>query len=225
VIGHLAHPAVTPGATRVEGAAAAAERAEFELAAQWACALIDGRQTILPKRLADPGPDAQQLEQILGAAAAAPDHGERRPWRFVIIPRQARSRLAQVFGGALLERDAGATGEQLEQAREKAHRAPLLLLAIARLAGDDGEDVPEHERLISAGCAIQNMLLVATALGFGSALTSGKAMQSVALRNLFALDLHERALCFISIGTPTARKSRPKRPDPVDYVSVLRDDA
>jgi nitroreductase len=208
-------------AARVEPIASPAARAEIAMAAQWACTLIDGRQTILPKRLAQPGPDAQQLDQILSAAAAAPDHGERRPWRFVVIPTHARGQLAQAFGDALMERDPGATAEQLSQAREKAHRAPLLILAVARLARGESDDIPDHERLLSAGCAIQNMLLVATALGFGSALTSGKAMQSAALRGLFSLATDERALCFLSVGTPTSRKSRRRRPDPVEYVTVL----
>lgn len=194
---------------------------EPALSAEWACALLEARQTILPKRLGDPGPDAAQLQQILAAAASAPDHGERLPWRFVIIPPTARARLADVFAQSLTERDADATDEQLAQAREKAHRAPLLVLAIAKLARETDEEAPDHERLVSAGCAIQNMLLVATSLGFGSALTSGKAMQSAGLRALFSLDEHEKALCFISVGTPVSRKKRRSRPSPPDYVSTL----
>ena len=66
--------------------------AEPSASAQWAWALIQHRQTILPKRLDEPGPDERQLELILQAAAAAPDHGELLPWRFVLIPAAARAR-------------------------------------------------------------------------------------------------------------------------------------
>ena len=59
-------------------------------------ALIHTRQTILPKRLAEPGPDAAQLQAILGAAASAPDHHELLPWRFVVVPEAARA--ARVAG-------------------------------------------------------------------------------------------------------------------------------
>ena len=196
--------------------------AEPWLAAEWAQALIESRQTILPKRLVAPGPDAQQVRQILGAAAAAPDHGELVPWRFVIVSPEARGRLAEAFAQSLAERDPAATPEQLAQAREKAHRSPLLMLAVARLASQPGEEIPDDERLLSAGCAIQNLLLLATALGFGSALTSGQAMQSSGLRALFELQPHERALCFISIGTPVAGKPRRPRPGLEDYVSLLK---
>ena len=53
--------------------------------ADLAATLMQSRQTILPKRLLEPGPDAAQLEQILAAAACAPDHGQLLPWRFVLL--------------------------------------------------------------------------------------------------------------------------------------------
>lgn len=189
-------------------------------AAEWAETLIHGRRTVLPKRLAAPGPDEEQLQRILRAAAAAPDHGERVPWRFVIVPQARRDALAEVFAASLRERDPQATEDQLAQAREKAFRAPLLMLAACD-AGAAGDEIPAAERLVSAGCAIQNMLLMATALGFGSALTSGKAMASPGLRELFALGPREQALCFVNIGTIAGRQRGRERPDTARYVSEL----
>ena len=120
----------------------------------------------------------------------------------------------------------GGGGEGKNAAGDKAvgnvdqRRAPLLLLAVADL-GSGEEDIPATERLVSAGCAIQNMLLMATALGFGSALTSGKAMASAPLRGLFALREQEQALCFVSIGTIAGAKRGRTRPDVERYVGVL----
>lgn len=196
---------------------------------EWTQALIHTRQTILPKRLVEPGPNVRQLELIARAAAAAPDHGCLLPWRFVQVPASARAALGDAFERALVERDPQATPEQRQQAHEKAFRAPVLMLAVVRAPagdaapalGDPLRDVPLSERILSAGCAIQNMLLMATALGFGSALTSGKALQSTALRQLFGLGPHETALTFISIGTPTQRKAGRSRPEPTQYLSVL----
>ena len=185
-------------------------------------ALIHTRQTILPKRLAEPGPDAAQLQAILGAAASAPDHHELLPWRFVLVPAGARDRLAEVFATALVERDASATPQQVAQAREKAYRSPLLLLAVVRLRDDDAEIAP-HERIVSAGCAVQNMLLMAHAQGFGGALTSGKALQSAPLRALFGLKPDEQALCFVNIGTVVKARPVRLRPQAAQYVSTLPD--
>jgi nitroreductase len=186
-------------------------------------ALMQTRRTILPKRLSAPGPDTDQLALILGAAASAPDHGQLLPWRFVLVPADARAQLAEVFGAALLARDSAATAEQLAQARDKAQRAPLLLLAIVDgVRGDP--DIDLFERIVSAGCAVQNLLLMATALGFGSALTSGKALKCDGLRRLFGLCQGEHALCFVNIGTVQARKGQRLRPVAADYVSTLMAD-
>ncbi|WP_255555758.1 nitroreductase family protein [Rhodoferax sp. PAMC 29310] len=108
---------------------------------QFAQELIHARQTVLPKRLLEPGPNPAQLQQTLQAASAAPDYGKLLPWRFVLIPGSARHRLAKVFEEALITRDPQATPDQLAQAAEKAYRAPALILAISQTAaGDTGVD-------------------------------------------------------------------------------------
>ncbi len=191
-------------------------------AMQWAQALLDGRRTTLPKRLHAPGPDPAQQAVILAAAAAAPDHGQLLPWRFIEVPQQHRAELAQAFATALLERDPNASADEQEQAREKAYRAPWLLLAVCRVRGGD-PDIPGQERLLSAGCAIQNMLLLASAAGYGSGLTSGKALASQALRRLFRLQDDEDALCFINIGTVSEVRRGKPRPDSSAYFSRLGD--
>ena len=72
-----------------------------------ALTLIHSRQHVSPKRLGDPGPSAEQLETILGAAGAAPDHGRLNPWRLIVVPPERRALLGEAFAAALSERDAG----------------------------------------------------------------------------------------------------------------------
>jgi nitroreductase len=190
---------------------------------QWAETLMQSRQTILPKRLIAPGPDASQLQLLLSAAASAPDHGQLLPWRFIIVPQLARARLGAAFAASLRLRDPKASPEQLAQADEKAHRAPTLILLVVDDACGD-LTIALQERILSAGCATQNILLMATAMGFGSALTSGKALSAAPLRGLFKLRPSETALCFISVGTVAARKPGRTRPLTTDYVSELDPD-
>jgi nitroreductase len=183
--------------------------------------LIASRQNISPKRLVAPGPSAQQLDALMRLAAAAPDHGLLTPWRFVLVPMDKRSLLAEAFALALVDRDPGATLEQLETAREKAYRSPLLMMAIGRLC-EGTEAIPAVERLVSAGCAIQNLLLGAHALGFGVGLTSGQALQSPRVHTLFGLSEGEVPLCCVNIGTISKRKpSNRLRPQPQSILSSL----
>lgn len=199
---------------------------------EFANTLIHTRQHVAPRRLVEPGPSEEQVQALLAAAAAAPDHGQLLPWRFVVVPGEKRELLANVFGLALQDRDPDASPEQIDNAREKAHRSPFLMLAVARLVGSTAERdaqrvqagelaVSDAERLVSLGCAIQNVLLLAHAVGLGSGLTSGQAMASPRLRALFGLGEHELAVCFINIGTASKRKPARLRPEVSAFVRLL----
>jgi len=209
-----------------EGTSAAAQRSEpvpqpdgevFSLAQ----ALIGSRQNVSPKRLIEPGPSGEQLDALLSLAAAAPDHGLLMPWRFILVPAGQRHRLAEAFALALIDRDPGATLEQIESAREKAHRAPLLLVAVACL-GPRAPNTPTLERMVSMGAAIQNLLLGAHAMGFGAGLTSGQAMASPRMRDLCDLAEGESAVCCVNIGTVSKQKSVARvRPLPAAFMSEM----
>jgi nitroreductase len=183
--------------------------------------LITSRHNVSPRRLVEPGPDAQELHSLLALAAAAPDHQQLRPWRFVIVPAARRPELGEVFALALADRDASATAPQMEQAREKALRAPLLMVAVACL-GPREPDVPALERMVSLGAAIQNIALGAHALGYGCGLTSGQALSSPRLAELLALGPGETAVCCINLGTVSKHKAASTtRPEPGDFTTTL----
>lgn len=182
--------------------------------------LISSRQNVSPKRLLEPGPSPTQVQELLHAAAAAPDHGVLQPWRFVIVPADKRTLLGDAFAAALTDRDPAATPDEIAAAREKAHRAPFLMLAIARLGPDDA-GIPDAERLVSLGCAIQNILLCAHAMSFGAGLTSGQAMRSPRLRDLFKLAEGELPVCCVNVGTVEKWKRQRPRPMPEEFCSTL----
>ena len=187
-------------------------------------ALIASRQTVSPKRLEAPGPCQMQIGEILSSAASAPDHGLLLPWRMVCIGQDQRAALASAFVLALLERAPGATAEQLEAAREKAFRAPFLALVVFS-PGPESTGIRAIEQTISMGCAVQNILLTAHAMGFGSGLSSGKAMTSEPIRTLFGLAANEEAACFIAIGTVVKSRAIRHRPAIHSFVSQLKSPA
>lgn len=182
---------------------------------------IASRKNYSAKRLVAPGPTQTQIEQIFGAASHAPDHGNETPWRFILIPEDKRHLLGNAFAEALLERDSKVSIEEVEKAKKKAFNSPLLVVAICKQLKATSL-VTNSERLISLGCAIQNLLIYSTALGFGSGLTSGKAMNSNSIRQLFKIDSDEECICFINIGTV---ESEPKvlriRPPLTKYFNTL----
>lgn len=181
---------------------------------------MKARQNVAPKRLISPGPTDEQLDLIFTAASHAPDHGRLQPWRFIIVPEDKRVLLGEAFVKALQQRDAHPSKEQLEAAYDKAFRAPCLLMAVINSTPSEPM-VPRQERLISLGCAIQNMLLMAETLSIGSGITSGQAMNAPSLRELFSLDTHEEGICFLNFGTVASRKPARTRATPGHFMSSL----
>ena len=198
-------------------AAAAPSSAEL---ADFALALITSRYSVSPKRLVAPGPNAAQLQSLVEAAGCAPDHEALRPWRFVRIGTAQRAALGELFVHALLERDPDAPANSQAQARDKAFRAPELLLALARLEPVHA-DVPAHERYVALGAALMNLLLAAHGYGLGAMLTGGHALRSARFAQEFGLGPGEHAVCFVAIGTATEVR-RHQRPSASDLVSDWR---
>jgi nitroreductase len=172
-------------------------------------ALITGRFSVSPKRLVAPGPNTLQLQHMVEAAGCAPDHELLRPWRLVHVAAGQREALADVFARALLERLPTASSDAQAQSREKAFRAPELLLAVA-LIDLPHRDVPETERYVAIGAALMNLLLSAHGMGFAAMLTSGHALRTACFAEAFGVHSGERAVCFVSIGTPTEVRRRPR---------------
>lgn len=180
---------------------------------------LAARQQVSLRRLVAPAPDAATLARILGAAAHAPDHGLLLPWRFILIPAQRRADLGAAFAEALQERDPASTEQERASAHAKAFHAPCLLVAVLR--DDPASTIDRSEKLVSLGCAIQNVLLATQASEFACGLASGAAMRAASMRRVLQLTAHEEEVCFIGIGTPSTHKPARPRPALTEYFSSL----
>lgn len=158
-----------------------------------------------------PGPDNDQFSLIIKAAAAAPDHGRIRPWRFVAIGN--RDALAAIFLDAARELDPDISEDLLQREAERAHNAPCLLAVIARIERDHAI-APPNEQWVSVGAALQNILLAAEDLGFHAMIVSGQKVGTDVVRRGFALSEGEELVGFVAIGSATVpAKDRQDSPD------------
>lgn len=171
-------------------------------------------------RLEPPGPDAAALDNIFRAALRAPDHGRLRPWRFVVIPEERRQRFGDVLAASLQQREPGVASETLARERQKALRAPVIVVVAARLKRS--EKIPELEQIVSAGAAAQNVMLAAHALGYGAMWRTGAPAYDPAVKQALGLEAADTIIGFIYIGTRGVGVSPVSRPVPEDFVSVWR---
>lgn len=169
--------------------------------------------------------DDADLHAILEAATHAPSAENRQPWRFVVVRdtavRQALIDLTrQVWASARdhVERHLDPTllaGVDASLASGYGG-APVLIV----IAGDGRDGTPPAVLASSVYPAAQNLLLAASALGYGSALTTLAAQAPDALAAIVGLPEGVRPFAVVPIGRP-AQPLGPPRRRPVAEVAFL----
>ena len=114
--------------------------------------LLATRRSGKPRDLVAPGPDADQLARILEIAARIPDHGKLAPWRFVIVPADARDALAEVITNAYRAERPQAARLEIEALEQFARQAPTLVVVLS--APRTESHIPLWEQELSAGAAV-----------------------------------------------------------------------
>ncbi len=165
--------------------------------------------------LPEPVPEAD-IERILTAATWAPSAENLQPWEFVVVTDpDLRRRMGELTrrawqGGArtyaagrLSERffadvEAGATGGIAS--------APVIVVVAAESSPVTGSALGS-----SIFPAVQNLLLAANALGYGSALTTLTIAFERQLQELLALPDRLAPMAVLPIGRPARPLGRPRR--------------
>jgi len=186
---------------------------------------IHARRSI--PRLVDPGPDEEELRLLLGAAVAAPDHGEARPWRFVVFRGEERERFGAVLESAARQRAAVAVDsppgapaglDDARAAKERARflRAPVVVAVICRM---QARRVSQDEQRDAVAAATQTLLVAATARGWGSVWRTGEAATSPVVRHALGLAPDDAIVAFVYLGTIPPDGAKPARhTDPTPFI-------
>ena len=147
---------------------------------------------------------------MVQAASTVPDHGELKPYRFVIVDTsEGQTR----FGDALAAAGAQATPDLspglLDKLRKKAFAAPALVVVIA--APVAGHKIPVWEQTVTASCTGYALVLAAHALGLGAIWKSAPKLAATALPAGRGLSGAAQSLGCIKGGHP-ARPAAPRPP-------------
>jgi nitroreductase len=180
-------------------------------------ALLKLRRSVPPQFLSAPGPDAAQLDQLLTIAARVPDHGKLAPWRFIVIEGEARDKAGDIVAAAFKARNPDADAEKVEFERNRLRQAPLIVAVVSKAA--DHPKIPVWEQEMSAGAVCMNLLVAATAMGFGACWLTNWFAFDAAVLSAFGLGAEERIAGFIHIGTAETAPADRERPALADVVS------
>jgi nitroreductase len=158
--------------------------------------------------LCEPGPNSEQLNNIVKAGLRACDHRSLTPWKFLLIEGEARKKFGDLMVKAKESADQQPISIELSaKIRSKPMRAPTILVVVAAIKKHD--KVPEVEQVLSAGAAAQMMMTAAHAQGVGAIWRSGSLMFTNEMRQGLNLTPTDKIVGFIYLGTAKVAKPLP----------------
>lgn len=170
--------------------------------------------------LGPPGPSLDQIKQILSAAGTVPDHGQLRPFRFVVVSEEGRAAFGQALAEGALEHKPHLSEQALDGVRAKTQRSPALIVLIA--SPKPGK-IEVWEQVASASCSGFAIVLAAHALGVGAVWKNVPFTRAQALTRLLGLGADEQMLGWIHLGTSTKDPAVARPPLDLPTVTTLLD--
>jgi len=163
-----------------------------------------------PRDLTGPGPSAEEIDTILTIASRVPDHGKLAPWRFLVFEGEARARGGEIIAKAFIRTKPDATEAEIAAERGRLSLAPLVIGVVSRPQTHPW--APEWEQQMSAAASAMNIVLAATALGYGACWLTGWVAGNREVLDGFGLKPEEKMIGMIYIGsvaTPPVDRPRP----------------
>jgi nitroreductase len=162
--------------------------------------IIQTRRTVKPFLMNGQVIPPEQLSDILQLANWAPTHGLTEPWRFIVYGGEKVKEFCRQH--ADLYRDTipaeKFTDEKYDKLLHMGDQASHLVVAVMQRGQLPA--IPVLEEIAAASCAVQNMLLGATALGIASYWGSGGMAYHPAMKKLLALQEEDLVLGIIYLG-------------------------
>ncbi|MEP6781899.1 MAG: nitroreductase family protein, partial [Gemmatimonadaceae bacterium] len=152
----------------------------------------------------------EDIENLLDAAALAPNHHLTQPWRFYVLGPEARSAFGLALGNRKAKKIEDAVKAQaMRENVANEHRALPAMIAVAVLPNEN-EEIREED-YASAMMAIENLALVAVENGFGTHIKTGAVMADPAARASFGAREGERVIALVNVGVPSEMPERKPR--------------
>lgn len=168
--------------------------------------------------LTEPAPSDEVLNKMFTAAMRAPDHGNLKPWRFLVIAGDRRVDLGELFAVAALERMGNLTPEQTEKFVSQPMRSPMIIVVICSPV--DHPKIPLIEQQNAAACAAFSLLLAAEAEGFAGIWRTGDNAFDQTVAHGLGLSADEEITGYIYLGTRKGPAKSLPEINPMDYVKI-----
>jgi len=168
---------------------------------------LSTRRSAPAQTLTAPGPNPEEVAEILRLGARTPDHGKLFPWRFVVMGPVTRADLAERLSALAVRQGLGGKAQAV---LAKLTAAPVSILVISTAAPGLK---PVWEQELSSGAVCMNIEHAADALGYAACwITDWYSYDAEALE-ILGVKAGEKVAGFIHIGTTAEAPLERVRPD------------
>ena len=178
--------------------------------------IIRNRRTTKPNQLNGQTIPDEQVKQLLELADWAPTHGHTEPWRFKVYAGSKVQEFCQEHAALYLQYTP--TDKFLPEKYDKllhmGDKASHIIIAI--MERGNLPKIPALEEIAATSCAIQNLLLGATALGIASYWGSGGMAYTPALHHYLQLREEDLVLGILYLGYSDKIPAAGKRTVPLN---------
>ena len=185
--------------------------------------LIRSRRSVFqPQFSGEPVAD-HIIDAMLENANWAPTHKFTEPWRFIVFSGAGIEQLAREQAG-LYKKVTMADNTFKENRYENLLNKPKLsshIIAVA-MKRDENRSVPEIEEIGAVFCAVQNILLTASAYNIGAYLSTGGITYFDEAKQLFGLGNDDKLIGFIHVGNIKGDISPGRRKPVAEKVNWVR---
>lgn len=182
--------------------------------------IIKARRTVKPAMMNGSKIANEDINELLELANWAPNHGSTEPWRFVVYeqPQEFCSKHAELYkSGTTEETFKPAVFDNLTHMGDKASH-----IVVAYMKRGTNPNIPQFEEIAASACAIENLLLGATAKGIASYWGTDGATLKPAMKEFLELGADDQVMGLLYLGyadeQPEGRRKVPME-EKVKWVS------
>lgn len=160
---------------------------------------LHGRRSI--RQFAPREVTREEVETMLAAGVAAPNHRLTQPWRFYVLGAKARHAYGMALGNRKAKKieDAAAADAMRNKVAEE-HASLPLMIAVAVV--EDANAEIHEENVAAVMMAVQNIAIAAVSLGLGTHIKTGAIMADPAARAAAGVPEGQRIIAVLNVGEP-----------------------
>lgn len=181
--------------------------------------IIRNRRSIAPEKYSGRKVHREQIELMLSNAIWAPTHGMTQPWRFKVYLDEGVQQVGEFIPNLYRQITPTEKFSQAKFDRMAMRLSKTSAVVVVCMERDPTGKIDETEEIEAVACAVQNMMLTATAYGLGTFWSTPKLLNHPDSLRFFQLNPGDRCLGLVYVGYPEAEWPAQHR-KPLEYVTT-----